>query len=315
MPSTRVVALAGGVGGAKLADGLAQVLQPDRLTVIVNTGDDFVHLGLKISPDLDTVCYTLAGLENPGTGWGLEGDTWNVLSRLKQMGLPDWFQIGDTDLATHITRTARLAEGWTLSQVTQDLCKTWGISVEVLPMSDNIIQTQVYTNEGVLEFQEYFVHRRCQPRVTGFQFTGAENSKPAPGILESIEAADVVVFCPSNPWVSIDPILSIPEIRGAIKDHPVLAVSPLIGNRAIKGPAAKMFSELGIKPSAYAVARHYSDLINCIIIDNEDAELVQSINALGIQAFVTDILMCDRADRARLAGEVINYYFKMEQGI
>ena len=313
MPSKRVVALAGGVGGAKLADGLAQVLHPDMLTVIVNTGDDFVHLGLRISPDLDTVCYTLAGLDNPVTGWGLEGDSWHMLNKLRQMGLPDWFQIGDTDLATHITRTARLAEGWTLSQVTQHFCKTWGIQVKVLPMSDDVIQTLVYTNEGVLEFQEYFVHRKCQPQVTGFQFAGVEKSNPAPGVLEAIKAADVVVLCPSNPWVSIDPILSVPGIRSALNGRFVLAVSPLIGGRAVKGPAAKMFSELGITPSAYAVACHYSDLINCIIIDNEDAELVESINAMGVRAFNTDILMRDRVGRGRLAGEVINYYLDMDE--
>jgi LPPG:FO 2-phospho-L-lactate transferase len=306
MAEMKIVALAGGVGGAKLADGLAQVLQPDQLTIVVNTADDFKHLGLRISPDLDTVCYTLAGLANPDTGWGRDNETWNVFTQLKQMGMPDWFQLGDSDLATHIVRTTRLNAGWSLSQITEDFCRLWGIRFQILPMSDQVIQTQVYCDDGVLEFQEYFVHRKCVPVVKGFNFMGIENSTPAPGVINAIEKADAVVICPSNPWVSIDPILSIPKIQAAIKEHLVIAISPIVGSRTIKGPAAKMFTELGIEPSAFAVAQHYGSIIDGFIIDNSDDELVGKIDNLGIRIYTTDIVMHDQKDRGRLAAEVIN---------
>jgi len=307
MAEPKVVALAGGVGGAKLADGLAQVLQPDYLTIIVNIADDFRHFGLRISPDLDTVCYTLAGVANPETGWGRKDDTWHVFESLREMGMPDWFQLGDSDLATQLVRTIRLSEGHSLTQITQEFCSLWGINHKVLPMSDDFIQTWVYTNEGDLEFQEYFVHQRCEPIVKGFNFEGAEKSKPAPGVLEAIDQCDAVVICPSNPWVSIDPILSVPNIKAAIVNHLVIAVSPIIGSRTIKGPAAKMFIEMGVQPSALAVAQHYGSIINCLIIDNSDDALVKDINELKISTFVTDILMHDRSDRGRLAGEIIEY--------
>ncbi|MGE5123920.1 MAG: 2-phospho-L-lactate transferase, partial [Acidobacteriaceae bacterium] len=232
MAGVKIVALAGGVGGAKMAHGLAQVLQPQQLTVIVNTADDFTHLGLRISPDLDTVCYTLAGQADPERGWGRKNETWNVLSRLKEMGRPDWFQLGDTDLATHLYRTERLAQGKTLSQVTAELGRMMGISVQVLPMSDDLIKTRISSDEGELEFQEYFVHRRCEPVVQGIEFVGADSSKPAPGVLESIHGADAVIFCPSNPWVSIDPILSVPGIRQTVEGKLTLAISPIIGSQA-----------------------------------------------------------------------------------
>lgn len=300
-----IVALAGGVGGAKLADGLAQVLQPDHLTIVVNTADDFTHLGLRISPDLDTICYTLAGEANPETGWGRINETWRVFESLIKMGMPDWFQLGDTDLATHLVRSIRLNEGYTLSKITQDFCRMWGINNKVLPMSDDVIQTWVYTNEGDLEFQEYFVHHNCEPVVKGFNFEGAEKSKPAPGVLEAIDQCDVIVICPSNPWVSIDPILSVPNIKAALENHLVIAVSPIIGSRTIKGPAAKMFMEMGVQPSAYAVAQHYGSIIHFMVIDNSDEALKNDINKLGIRTFVTEILMRDRADRGRLAQEII----------
>lgn len=307
MTGLKIVALAGGVGGAKLADGLAQVLQPDQLTIIVNTADDFAQMGLRISPDLDTVCYTLAGVANSDSGWGRANDTWNVFDHLKQMGMPDWFQIGDADLATHIVRTVRLADGWMLSQITQDFCRMWGIQVQVLPMSDDLVRTRIYSDEGELEFQEYFVHRKCLPTVKGFKFMGAENSKPAQGVLEAIITSDAVIICPSNPWVSIDPILSVPNIQTALEGHLIIAVSPIIGNQTIKGPAAKMFSELGIQPSALAVAKHYGSLISSICIDNSDDCMRERINALGIRTFFTDILMRDQLDRGRLANEIIEY--------
>ena len=306
MAELNVVALAGGVGGAKLADGLAQVLQPDHLTIIVNTGDDFTHFGLRISPDLDTVCYTLAGLANPDTGWGRKDETWRVFEILKAMGMPDWFQLGDTDLATHLVRTARIDEGGTLTQITQDFCKVWGIKAKILPMSDDIIQTRVFTDEGSLGFQEYFVHRHSEPAVIGFRFEGIEQSKPAPGVLEAIEMCDVAFICPSNPWVSIDPILSVPEIRARLEKKHVYGVSPIIGNKTVKGPAAKMFAELGIQPSALAVAEHYGNLLDTFVIDRSDVSLINDINRLGSCTYVTDILMHDQADRGRLAQELLD---------
>jgi LPPG:FO 2-phospho-L-lactate transferase len=307
MEALKIVALAGGVGGAKLADGLAQVLHPDQLTVIVNTADDFTHLGLRISPDLDTVCYTLAGLANPGMGWGRMNETWNTFTQLKLMGMPDWFQLGDSDIATHIFRTIRYSDGWTLSQITREFCRIWGIMVHVLPMSDQDIRTLVHTDEGILEFQDYFVHRKCLPVVKGFNFNGIDDSFPAFGVLDALGAADAVVICPSNPWVSIDPILSIPNIRPALEERMVIAVSPIIGKQTIKGPAAKMFSELGIEPSAFAVAQHYGSIIDSLVVDNSDSFLEERINALGTKTYLTDIIMNDRSDRKRLATEIIEY--------
>src|SRR4030065_872072 len=307
MTLLKIVAFAGGVGGAKLADGLAQVLHPDQLTIVVNTADDFTHLGLKISPDLDTVCYTLAGLANPGTGWGRQNETWNVFNQLKQLGLPNWFQLGDSDLATHIVRTDYLHNGWTLSQITKKFCQMWGIQVQILPMSDDIIQTYIHCEEGDFEFQEYFVHHKCMPVVKSFEFLGVEQSAPAPGVLEAIDQADAVVFCPSNPWGTIDPILSVPNIKAALKDRLVIAVSPIIGNQSVKGPAAKMFSELGIEPSAYAVAQHYADIIDSLVIDLSDEPMAEKISILGIHPYPTYILMHDRSDRGRLAAEIIEY--------
>jgi LPPG:FO 2-phospho-L-lactate transferase len=309
----KVVALAGGVGGAKFADGLAQVLQPNQLTIIVNTGDDFTHLGLRISPDLDTVCYTLAGLSNPDTGWGRSDESWNVLSKLKELGMPDWFQLGDADLATHITRTVRMNNGWTLSQITQEFCRVWGVKVRVLPMSDQRVETRVKTDEGILEFQEYFVHQKCLPEIISFIFNEIGDATPAPGILDALKAADVVIICPSNPWVSIDPILNVPNIKSYLAAPLVIAVSPIIGNHALKGPAAKMFSELGIQPSAYAVAQHYGSIIDGFIIDNSDSSQVKRIEALGICVYQTDIIMQDRLDRKRLALEVLNWLEVMER--
>jgi LPPG:FO 2-phospho-L-lactate transferase len=221
------------------------------------------------------------------------------------MGMPDWFQIGDSDISTHLTRTMWFNEGKVLSQITQDLCNLWGVRVKVLPMSDDVIKTRVYTNEGDLEFQEYFVHRQCKPIVEGFIFEGALNSKPAPGVIEAIEKCDAVIICPSNPWVSIDPILSVPNIKQALRKHPVIAISPIIRGKTIKGPAAEMFSELGIKPSALAVARHYKGLIQSIVIDDSDDDYVMEIKKLGIHPFLTNILMREPSDRGRLAKEII----------
>jgi LPPG:FO 2-phospho-L-lactate transferase len=299
----KIVALAGGVGGAKLAHGLAQILKPEDLTVIVNTGDDLEHYGLYICPDLDTVCYTLAGLANPETGWGRIDETWNAFRNASKLGGPGWFNLGDQDLGTHLERTRRLKEGDPLSQITRDFCKTWGIEHTVLPMSDQPVRTIVETEEGELAFQDYFVHRRCKPHVKGFRFEGVDRAEPAPGAREAIQSADAVVICPSNPWVSVDPILRVIQKFG----KPVYAISPIIGGQTVKGPAAKMYRELGIEPSAFAVANHYRDLLDGFVLDHMDAQLVESVRGLYMQTHVTNTLMNSHEDRKQLAMEVLNF--------
>jgi LPPG:FO 2-phospho-L-lactate transferase len=302
----KIVALAGGVGGAKLADGLAQVLPAGDLTVIVNTGDDFQFLGLSICPDVDTVCYTLAGLANPDTGWGRKEETFKALENIRRLGGPSWFNIGDQDLGIHLERTRRLAEGQFLSEIMADFCRAWGIKTRVLPMSDQPVQTIVETAEaGDLAFQEYFVHRKCEPRVTGFRFEGIEQAQPAPGVLEAIASARAVIFCPSNPWVSIDPILSVMGIRKGIDEAsiPVIAVSPIIGGETVKGPAAKMSRELGIEPSALAVAQHYGGLLSGFVLDKVDERL---LSEMPVSAWAMDTIMKTREDRRRLAEDVLH---------
>lgn len=303
----KVLALAGGVGGAKLADGLAQVLPPDELTIVVNTGDDFEHFGLTICPDLDTVCYTLAGLANPETGWGRVGETQQAMNSLQVLGGPAWFWLGDRDLGTHLERTRRLLAGDALSAITADFCAAWGIRPRVLPMSDQPVRTIVQTGEGELAFQEYFVARRCEPQVSGFRFDGVAQAQPAPGVLETVAAADLVIVCPSNPWVSVAPILAVPGLGSALAAKPAVAVSPIIGGQALKGPAAKMFSELGIVPSALAVAQHYGSLLRGFVFDELDAAQAEAVSALGIMPLVTVTVMKDRTDRAQLASEVLAF--------
>ncbi len=301
----KIVAIAGGVGGAKLVDGLAQLLIPGDLTIIVNTADDFEHLGLYICPDVDTVCYTLAGLANPETGWGRLGETFQALENIRNLGGPDWFHLGDKDLATHLERTRRLQAGQLLSQVTRNFCQAWGVRHTVLPMSDQLVRTMVATDDfGELAFQEYFVHLNCKPKVNGFRFEGVDAARPAPGVLEAMQNADAIVFCPSNPWVSIDPILAIKGLRPAIALKTVVAVSPIIGGQTIKGPAAKMFTELGIQPSAVAVARHYGDLLSGYVLDIIDADLASEIT---IPCYITQTLMKNRDDRRHLAQDVLNF--------
>lgn len=305
----KIVALAGGVGGAKLAHGLAQILKPEELTIIVNTGDDFEHYGLYICPDLDTVCYTLAGLANPETGWGRVDETWNAIENASKLGGLDWFKLGDRDLGTHLERTRRLKAGDLLSQITRDFCTAWGIRHTVLPMSDQPVRTIVDTDEGELAFQEYFVHRRCAPRVKGFRFEGVDEAEPAAGAREAIEAADAIVICPSNPWVSVDPILKVISLTPAIsqREMPLVALSPIIGGEAVKGPAAKMYRELGIEPSALAVANHYRGVVTHFIMDKVDTQLIESVRSVNMQVFVTNTLMQSHVDRKQLAGEVLNF--------
>ena len=304
----RVTALAGGVGGAKLAAGLAACLPPSKLTVIVNIGDDFDHLGLRICPDLDTVCYALAGIANPATGWGRADESWHVYEEIVNLGGAGWFRLGDRDLATHIIRTNRLRQGEeSLSMITNALCGMWGVDLTVLPASDDPIPTQVYTEEGILQFQEYFVEKKCIPKVREFRFLGIEHARPAPGVITAIRAADMVVICPSNPWVSIDPILAIPGISDEIRQKEVIAVSPIIAGETIKGPAAKMYRELGIVPSALAVAQHYIGLLSGFIFDMADAALENDIKNMGLCTYKTNTVMLTEHDRQKLAQEVIEF--------
>ena len=301
----KVVALAGGVGGAKLADGLAEILPPDSLTIVVNTGDDFEHLGLHVSPDLDTVCYTLAGLANRTTGWGRADESWRFLEALDALGGPTWFRLGDRDLALHHERTRRLAAGESLGDVTRDLAARMGVKIAVLPMTNDAVRTLVLTEEGEIPFQAYFVAMACEPRVRGFRFSGAETARPAPGVLEALAGADVIVMCPSNPWVSLDPILAVPGVRQAVGRGATVAVSPIVGGQALKGPAAKMFREMGIEPSARAVGTHFEGLIRGLVIDVEDAQQAPSIEAVGMRTLVTRTVMKGRRARRRLAEEVV----------
>src|SRR5687768_10236960 len=304
----KIVAFAGGVGGAKMAHGLAEHLSPGELTVIVNTGDDFEHLGLSISPDLDTVCYTLAGLANFETGWGRANETWNTITNVEKLGGPHWFRLGDQDIATHLERTRRLKEGQRLSQITREFSQAWGIKHTVLPMSDSPVRTIVDTDQGELAFQEYFVHKRCEPRVKGFRFDGTDQAEPAPGAREAIESADAIVICPSNPWVSIDPILKVfsNQERGLGEGKKVISVSPIIGGETVKGPAAKMYRELGLEPSALAVANHYRGLVTHFVMDAIDAQLIESVRGLNMQVHVTKTVMKSHEDRKLLAEDTLN---------
>jgi len=302
-----VVALAGGVGGAKLAHGLALVLPPESLTVVVNTGDDFEHLGLPISPDVDTVMYTLAGLANPATGWGLQGETWSFLEALGRLGGETWFSLGDRDLATHIERRRRLESGQTLTEVTRALCGALGVGPAVLPMSDGRLRTVVQTDEGDLGFQEYFVHRQCQPRVSGFIFEGQAQARPTTAVTQALAQADLIVFCPSNPFVSIGPILALPGVRELVRARPALAVSPIVGGKALKGPADKMLGELGLDVSAAAVARYYGDLLQGFVLDALDGAQAEALRAQPLRVLVTDTVMRSEADRQRLARQVIDF--------
>jgi len=304
----KVVTLAGGVGGAKLVDGLAQLLSPEDFCVIVNTGDDFEYLSLRISPDLDTVCYMLAGVNNPQTGWGFHYETWVTFDHVVKLAGPDWFRLGDKDLATHLVRTNRLNQGESLSNITHEICQALHVSHPVYPMTDDLVSTIVHTKEGEsLGFQEYFVHQAFQPVVESFEFRGADKAKPVPAALDALKMCDLVVIAPSNPWVSIDPILAVPGYRDAIAQKPVVAVSPLIGGKAVKGPAAKMCRELGLQPSAAAVANHYRDFLTGFILDALDEDELQKIQRWFIIGLTTKILMKNQEDRIRLAEETLMF--------
>ncbi|CAA9574810.1 MAG: Lactyl (2) diphospho-(5')guanosine:7,8-didemethyl-8-hydroxy-5-deazariboflavin 2-phospho-L-lactate transferase [uncultured Thermomicrobiales bacterium] len=303
-----VTALAGGVGGAKLAQGLADVVPPSSLSIVVNTADDFDLWGLRICPDLDTVMYTLAGLANPATGWGIAGDSSATLDAIARYGEAPWFQLGDQDFATHILRSEALRSGATLTEVTGKLSHNLGVASSILPMTDDIVSTMIRTPETVLAFQDYFVRRRQVDTVTGVTFAGIENASMSAVALAAIDSAGVIVFCPSNPLVSIGPILSLPGVRDRVRKAPGLrvGVSPIIGGKAIKGPADRMLESLGHESSAYGVAHLYADLLDVFVIDTRDEFDRARIEDLGMRVVVTDAVMGDRGDRARLAGEVLD---------
>jgi LPPG:FO 2-phospho-L-lactate transferase len=304
-----IVALAGGVGGAKMAQGLQAALPPGGLTVIVNTADDFDLYGLHISPDLDTVMYTLAGIADPVHGWGVAGDTRNTLDAIARYGQDPWFSLGDRDFATHILRTERLRTGAPLSAVTEELASALGIPGRIIPMSDDRVATLIDTPGGTLEFQDYFVGRRQSDDVLGVSFAGIESAAAHPEALMGIAEADAVIVAPSNPIVSIAPILATPGMREALgaTTAPIVAVSPIVGGRALKGPAAQMLATLGHEVSALGVARLYAGLIDGIVIDEVDADLLPDIELLGMRALVTRTVMGGEDDRRRLAREVLDF--------
>lgn len=303
MTGGRIIALSGGVGGAKLVLGLSHLVDGDALTVVTNTGDDFDHFGLRICPDTDTVLYTLGGLADKERGWGREGETWAFMQAMGALGGEDWFNLGDADLALHVLRTTRLAAGDTLSRITADVAARMGIAARILPMSDDPVATIVNTPDGPLPFQQYFVRDRCAPVVTGFKFSGLEAARPNPALLAGLKNAPAaILFAPSNPYVSIDPILGLPGLRDALKASgaPVVAVSPIIGGTAVKGPAAKMMAELGADVSSLGIARHFAGLIDGLIVDEADAGLMPAIEDLGMRAMAVPTLMTDLASRIAL---------------
>lgn len=300
-----VLALSGGVGGAKLAAGLAAVLPPDRLTIVVNTGDDFEHLGLTICPDIDSVTYALAGLNDTQRGWGVVDESWRAMEMLGRLGEAQWFNLGDRDLAMHIARSWRLRAGESLSEVTSRLTRELGIAHAVVPMSDAPVRTQVETDEGWLDFQHYFVAEQCRPAARAIRFAGTPGAAPSPGFAEALRRDDLaaVVICPSNPYLSVDPILFVDGVRDALLacDVPVVAVSPLVGGKAIKGPLAKILGELGKPCDNATIAGHYLGIVDHLVIDECDVQDAEGLRSMGVSVTITGAVMCDGADRMRLA--------------
>jgi len=302
-----ITALAGGVGAAKLLRGLSKVVSED-LTIIVNTGDDVTLHGLHISPDIDIITYTLAGIVDPEKGWGIKGDTFNCLDTLKQLGCEGWFNLGDRDLATHIYRTHLLKQGLKLSEVTSKIASSLGVTAQIIPMTDDRFQTKIKTDIGTLHFQEYLVKRGCSDKVLGVVFEGAKEAKPAPKVLDSILEARAVIICPSNPILSIGTILSVKGVREALQrtEATILGVSPIIGGAPVKGPADKLMSALGVEVSAYGVAQLYKDLIDIFLIDLVDSALKEKIESLGIKAVTCNILMKSYDDEITLAKHILS---------
>jgi LPPG:FO 2-phospho-L-lactate transferase len=297
----KVAVLTGGVGGAKFVLGLERCGLVEDLVAIVNTGDDFRHLGLHVSPDIDTLLYTLSGKANAAQGWGREGESWNFLDALRSLGGPDWFRLGDGDLALHVLRSHRLTAGESLSAITADFARHWGIQTRILPMSDDPVATHLDTDEGPLEFQRYFVERQCQPVVRAVRFAGADTATAAPGVVEAIRAADAVFLAPSNPYLSIDPVLAVAEIARALEETraPVIAISPIVGGTAVNGPTAKLMAELGVAPDNDAIAAHYAPRLNAMLHDESDRA------PAGLPAAATATLMHSLDDRIRVAEAAI----------
>jgi LPPG:FO 2-phospho-L-lactate transferase len=305
-----IVALAGGVGSARFLSGLLQVVDPADVVIVGNTGDDDWFHGLRVCPDLDSVTYTLAGANNPETGWGLAGETFTTLGALERYGVPTWFNIGDRDFATHLYRTERLRAGASLTEVTADIAKAWGLSCRLVPMTDDAVATRITaaTPDGDVEFalEEWFVRERSEPPVVSVRFDGAETAQPAPGVLDALRAADAIVICPANPILSIAPILAVPGIRETVAAHPrVVGISNLIAGAAVRGPADRLLADLGIEASCVGVAHAYRDLCSAFVIDDQDAGRASEVEALGVRAVVTDTLMKDPAVAASLARETL----------
>jgi len=308
--SPHVVALSGGVGGAKLALGLSRVVEAKQLTIVANTADDFEHLGLAISPDIDTVLYTLAGINNVEQGWGQAGESWQCMQMLERLGGDTWFRLGDRDLAIHLFRTQLLREkSLSLTQATQRLCQSLGIDAAVMPMCDQRVATMVQTADGDMPFQQYFVREQCQPVVCGFYFDGIKEAQISPQLVAACTAnlPSCIVLCPSNPYVSVAPMLAIPGMRKFLREQraPIIAVSPIVGGNALKGPAAKMMCELGVEASALTVAKYYSGFVDALVIDAVDAHHAQAIADLGMTPLVTQTVMRTLADREQLARDVL----------
>ncbi len=304
----KVLALAGGVGGAKLCLGLARVLGADDLRIVVNTGDDEEFYGLHVSPDLDTVMYTLAGMSNPDTGWGIAGESFATLHSLGRLGMDTWFGLGDQDMATHIVRSQMLRQGKTLSEVTSRLCLSLDIAHPVAPMTDDRVRTTVVTDRGPMPFQTYFVKMRCEPVVTELRFEGAQSAAMSPALRQSLDSSDMLIVCPSNPYLSIAPMLAVPRARAAIESFAgvKIAVSPIVGGQALRGPAAKLLSELGEDVSCVGVARQYVGLCDVFVIDQIDAHLSPDIRALGMRPLVTNTVMETEADKIELARRILD---------
>jgi LPPG:FO 2-phospho-L-lactate transferase len=318
--SNHYLALSGGVGGAKLVLGLSQVLAPDQMTVVANTGDDFEHLGLSICPDIDTVLYTLADWNNKELGWGQAEESWNFLAALKRLGGEDWFSLGDRDMATHILRTQLLGSGASLSEVIEQLSSKMDITHKIVPMTDQQVRTHVHCRDlGTLSFQHYFVRDRCQPEVTGFEFTGIDKATPSEGFSAALAGPlSAVIICPSNPFVSVAPILEIPGVAGQLRAArvPVVVISNIVGGEAIKGPAAKMMTELGMPQTALGVARHYveqyGDLVKGFVLDTADAALEGEVAALGLATIVTKSVMLTLQDKTELAKQTLAFASSLE---
>lgn len=305
----RFTVLTGGVGGVKLVDGLYRLLSPNSLTAIINTGDDFRHFGLPISPDIDTLLYTLSERSNQTLGWGRQGETWSFMEAVRSLGGEDWFNLGDGDLALHIMRGVALDAGETLSAVTARFAAAWGLALNVVPMSDNAVATWAESDEGPLPFQRYFVERQCQPKVKSVSFNGAASARPAPGVLEAIASADAVFIAPSNPWLSVDPILAVPGIRDALVGciGPVIAVSPLVDGKAVKGPTAKLMGELGLAISNDTIGDHYADFLDGLIVHNDNPA------PDGVAVTRIDTMMHTATDRERVARAALEFANKLRR--